>query len=235
MNKPLFSCVMPVKGARPYMVQALDSLRAQGMGDDLELIIQDGDIEPDQGQSDALNRGFARARGEWLFWLNADDMLLPGTLRSLVQYFDFSDRSIDWIAGGTKYIDANGCVIDQKFDKRFHKWLYQHMPVWTYGPSAFFRRELWEGHGGFDTGMRFMMDLDLWTRWVREGHRFCVYPEFVWGFRVHPGSLTLGGGHDIERAVERKLFYARYGFQHKGFWLFLQRMSRLLDGSYFKR
>ena len=41
--KPLFSCVMPVKGPRPYMEEALASLSAQGMGDDLEVIVQDAD------------------------------------------------------------------------------------------------------------------------------------------------------------------------------------------------
>ena len=81
--KPLFSCVMPVKGPRPYMEEALASLSAQNMDDELEVIVQDGDIESDSGQSDALNKGFAKAHGEWLFWLNADDVLLPGVLKSL--------------------------------------------------------------------------------------------------------------------------------------------------------
>lgn len=217
------------------MDAALSSLKSQGMGDDLEIIIQDADVEPDAGQSDALNKGFAKAYGAWLFWLNADDVLLPGALKRIVRMFDCSDCSIEWVAGGTRYIDKDGKVIDSKFDRRFHPWLYRHMPVWTYGPSAFFRRELWEKHGGFNVSMRYMMDLDLWTRWVRAGYRFKVCPDFVWGFRVHSGSLTMGGAHDHERAEERKRFYARYGFKHLKFWLALQRMSRLLDGSYFKR
>ena len=83
MKKPIFSCVIPVKGPRPFFDEALRSLYAQDMGDDLEIIIQDGDVEPDKGQSDALNKGFGKARGEWLFWLNADDVLLPGALKSL--------------------------------------------------------------------------------------------------------------------------------------------------------
>ena len=83
MLRPLFSCVMPVKGERPFMKEALASLEAQGMGDDLEIIVQDGDIEPDCGQSDALNKGFAKAKGEWLFWLNADDVMLPGALKAV--------------------------------------------------------------------------------------------------------------------------------------------------------
>ena len=237
MKRPLFSCVMPVKGPRPYIDAALSSLKAQGMDDDLEIIVQDGDVEPDQGQSDALNRGFAKANGEWLFWLNADDALLPGALHKIraIIHCSTSPLTNSWIAGGTRYIDKDGKTLDSKFDRRFHPWLYRHMPVWTYGPSAFFRRELWEKQGGFDVSMKYMMDLDLWTRWARAGYRFEVCPDFVWGFRAHSGSLTMGGAHDAERAEERKRFYARYGFKHLKFWLALQRMSRLLDGSYFKR
>ena len=65
------------------MDEALESLESQGMGDNLEVIIQDGDVESDSGQSDALNKGFAKANGEWLFWLNADDVLLTGALKSV--------------------------------------------------------------------------------------------------------------------------------------------------------
>ena len=129
MKRPLFSCVIPVKGPRPYFDEALRSLLSQGMGDDLEIIVQDADVrsggvgesgvgelnheiherhengrgvrgqelavndggldgvrwfrEADKGQSDALNKGFKKAKGEWLFWLNADDVLLPGALKRL--------------------------------------------------------------------------------------------------------------------------------------------------------
>ena len=236
MKRPLFSCVIPVKGARPYFDEALDSLQNQGLGDDLEIIVQDGDVEPDKGQSDALNKGFAKARGEWLFWLNADDVLLPGVLKSLaleVKSKEFKD--VEWIAGGTKYIDDSGSVIGRKFDKRWHPWLYRHLPVWTFGPSSFFKKELWDKHGEFDIKMHYMMDLELWTRWARLGKRFGVFPDFAWGFRVHAGSKTTGGRFDDERSVERKTFYRRYGIRFKGFWLNLHRLSRIIDGSYFKR
>lgn len=43
MKRPLFSCVIPVKGVRPYFDEAVESLMSQGMGDDLEIIVQDGD------------------------------------------------------------------------------------------------------------------------------------------------------------------------------------------------
>ena len=99
---------------------AIDSLKAQGLGDNLEIIVQDADLEPDAGQSDALNKGFAKAKGEWLFWLNADDVLLPGALGKggdFVSRVERVDR-VEWIAGDTVYIDEKGIVKDVRTDAR---------------------------------------------------------------------------------------------------------------------
>ena len=251
MKRPLFSCVMPVKGSRPYMDAALASLRNQGMGDELEIIVQDGDIEPDRGQSDALNKGFAKAKGEWLFWLNADDVLLPGVLKRIVRLFDCSeistDRrslceakslewcSIEWIAGNTVYIDKDGKGLDARWNNRWHPFLYKHMPVWTGGPSSFFRKELWEKIGGFDTSLKYVMDLDLWTRMARAGAKYEVVDFPVWGFRWHEGSLTAGGAHKEEVAAEFRILCEKFGFRNQAFWRMMMRATQLLDGSWARR
>ena len=229
---PLFSCVMPVKGSRPYMEEALASLHNQAMGENLEIIIQDGDIEPDAGQSDALNKGFAKAKGEWLFWLNADDVLLPGVLRRIVRLLDCS---IEWVAGNTVYIDKDGKGLDARWNKRWHSFLYRNLPVWTGGPSAFFRRGLWEKVGGFDTSLKYVMDIDLWTRMARAGAKYEVADFPVWGFRWHEGSLTAGGQHDDEAAAEFRSLCEKFGFRHQAFWRMMMRATQVLDGSWARR
>lgn len=131
MKRPLFSCVVPVKGPRPFMDEALASLRRQGMGDDLEIIVQDGDVEPDAGQSDALNKGFAKAHGAWLFWLNADDVLLPSALRAVeraVRQANGRSQTVDWVSGNLSIwilrgtfcvahgiMGENGCIGDCQY------------------------------------------------------------------------------------------------------------------------
>ena len=235
MGRPLFSCVIPVKGKRPYMDAALASLRAQEMGDGLEIIVQDGDVEPDAGQSDALNKGFAKAKGEWLFWLNADDILLPGALKGIASLIDRAERLVEWIAGNTVYIDKDGRATDARWNRRWHPFLYRHMTVWTGGPSAFFRRELFEKTGGFDSALRYVMDIDLWTRMARSGAKYEVADFPVWGFRWHADSLTAGGAHADEAAAEYDGLCAKFGFARPRFWRTLMRVTQAFDGSWTRR
>ena len=237
MSKPFFTCVIPVKGSRPFFDEAMASLQAQGMGDDLEIIVQDADVELDAGQSDALNKGFAKARGEWLFWLNADDVLLPGALgkvRDFINHVERVDR-VDWIAGDTVYLDEKGIVKDVRTDAKWRRWFGKKLSVWTGGPSAFFRRELWEKRGGFDANLKYVMDIDLWTRWAQAGEKFVGLGDYVWGFRVHGGSQTMNGENFAAQIAERKAIDAKYGVSSDGFWRNATRVASVLDGSWAKR
>ncbi len=233
-HTPLFSCVIPVKGDRPFLGEAIDSLKVQGLGDDLEIIVQDADVEPDAGQSDALNKGFAKARGEWLFWLNADDVLLPGALKKVLDRINRIDK-INWIAGDTVYLDEKGIVKDVRTDAKWRSWFGKKLSVWTGGPTAFFRRELWEKRGGFAADLKYAMDIDLWTRWAKAGERFVGLGDYVWGFRVHGGSQTMNGENFAAQIAERRAIDAKYGVSSDGFWRNVTRLASVLDGSWNKR
>lgn len=238
MKRPLFSCVMPVKGSRPYMEEALESLTTQDMGDELEVIVQDGDIEPDAGQSDALNKGFAKASGEWFFWLNADDVLLPGALkkvRNKIIELATLGCAVEWIAGDTVYIDEKGLVLDVRTDAKWRPWFGRNLSVWTGGPSSFFRKNLWVRSGGFDTGLKYVMDIDLWTRWARGGCRFICLNEYVWGFRWHIGSRTSNTANVIEHTQERTRVLKIHGLKYQAAWRFFTRLVCIFDGSFIKR
>ena len=221
--------MVPVKGTRPFFGEAIDSLKSQGLGDDLEIIVQDADVEPDAGQSDALNKGFAKAKGEWLFWLNADDVLLPGTLKKVLDRINRIDR-INWIAGDTVYLDEKGIVKDVRTDAKWRSWFGKKLSVWTGGPSAFFRRELWEKRGGFAADLKYAMDIDLWTRWAKAGERFVGLGDYVWGFRMHDESKTGSGRFAAEQAKELAAIDARYGVSTMGLWRNVTRLASVLDG-----
>ena len=245
MKCPLFSCVMPVKGPRPYLDAALESLRCQGMDDDLEIIIQDGNLEPDEGQSDALNKGFEKAKGEWFFWLNADDVLLPGSLAKVKAFIEKSNTQdlkcansdLVWIAGNMMEIDETGQVIRCLWD-RGRKIAYAGLPVRVYGPSSFVRHDLWDRYGRFDVSLRVCMDTDFWCKLRENGWWFKKIPDYLWGFRVHDGSTTRSTTRSAEvlerQRREVEMVHSRYGVKDsrlRNLWL---RINRLIDGGYLK-
>ena len=257
MSKPLFSCVVPVKGPRPYLDEALASLSAQGMGDDLEVIVQDGGgkfenrglriengrwvCEEDCGQSDALNRGFEKARGEWLFWLNSDDVLLPGALESVKLRIENGElrigNGIDWIAGNQVLIDEEGKVLKCSVGNGWHDWLYRRAVPHVYGPSAFFRRELLERVGGFDASLHICMDWDMWIRFMKAGARFERIDGYLWAQRQWAGSKTqrpMGAEELAEHERELARMLAKNGFKITRGGVWLSRAWRILSGSYFR-
>lgn len=237
MKRPFFSCVIPVKGARPYFDAALESLRLQEMGDDLELIVQDADVEPDEGQSDALNIGFAKARGEWLFWLNADDVLFPGALKSVKDYVTSSESDAGnrrwWISGNLVYLDVRGGVL-RCTRERGRARDYAGLPVRVFGPSSFFRREMFEQCGPFDTTLHYCMDTDMWCRFREAGYWYDKIPRYLWGFRVHGDSKTSGalkGAFSSRMREEIEIIRARYCLEPTRLRTFRLRLMRLIDGS----
>ena len=275
MKRPLFSCVIPVKGPRPYFDEALRSLLSQGMGDDLEIIVQDADVrsggvgelnheiherhengrgvrgqeladndgglevvrwyrEADVGQSDALNKGFAKAKGDWFFWLNADDVLLPGALKKILDRINKID-GINWIAGNQLLIDDAGKVLKCSVGNGWHDWLYRHAVPHVNGPSAFFRRELFEKVGGFDTSLHICMDWDLWIRFMKAGAQFHRIDEYMWAMRQWAGSKTQGDSCAADwhgKEVGRMLAKNRFVVTRRG--IFKLRLWRLMDGSYLR-
>jgi glycosyltransferase involved in cell wall biosynthesis len=255
---PLFSIVMPVLNAGEFVERALRSVLAQA-GDDTEVIVVDGgstdgsveviekllrsrsernswSSEPDGGQSAALNKGFARARGRYLLWINADDLLLPGTLDRAREHLR-KHPECSWLAGNMVYIDAQDRVLRVARDGRWHDWLYRHAPVRVYGPTSIFSRELFERVGGFDESLHYAMDTDLWLRFKAAGARFDRLSHLCWAFRVHDGSKTaadLHGAADPRMLEERARVYAKNGLRVTRFGLWQQRIWRLLNGCYLR-
>ena len=255
MNSPLFTCVIPVKGKRPFFGEALASLEAQGMGEELEVIVQDGGVgsggveefvsggvgwfkEEDVGQSDALNRGFAKAKGEWLFWLNADDVLLPGALMKVKQLLHSSTHqltTLNWIAGNQLLIDDAGKVLKCSVGNGWHDWLYRNAVPHVYGPSAFFRRELFEKVGGFNVNLKYCMDWELWIKFMNAGAKFVRINDYLWAQRQWPGSKTqrpLAKEEWSEQQGEIRQMLAANGLAVTKWGTFKTRLWRMMNGNY---
>ncbi|NLL84279.1 MAG: glycosyltransferase [Lentisphaerae bacterium] len=189
--------------------------------------------ERDGGQSEALNKGFAMARGRYLFWLNGDDMLLPGALEKIRGYLK-EHPECEWLAGNMVIIDEKGVVRKCLRGSNWFDYIYRHAPVRVYGPSSVFSRELYLRSRGFDNTLHYCMDSDLWQQFRAMGVRYVRLHEYIWGFRNHEASKTNSGVATTEevQAQERKRMHKQNGLQVRRWNTTLSRARRCLDGTY---
>jgi hypothetical protein len=144
--------------------------------------------ESDQGQTDALLKGFRMTNGTILSWLNSDDVYLPGALQTVAGMFnDLPETGL--VYGDAHYCDTAGSIIGRYRTEEFD---YNKLAWFNYicQPSTFFRKEVFDEVGGLDDSLHFAMDYDLW---VRIGKRFtCRYiPDFLSMYRLHESSKTI--------------------------------------------
>lgn len=139
--------------------------------------------EPDQGQTDAINKGFARAQGQILAWLNSDDTYLPGAVGQAVQFLE-THPDVGMVYGDANLIDGNGAVMGRfparQTDYRRLRRGYVHIPQ----QASFFRAALWRQVGPLDPSFYFAMDYDLWVRLARLS-RLYYHPRLWANFRLH--------------------------------------------------
>lgn len=145
--------------------------------------------EPDEGQVDALNKGFGMAQGEFVAWLNADDFYLPGAVtravRALERHPDAAFVYANYVEVGAGGQELRR-VKPPRFDVRHQLTLGNLVP----SPTVFMRRATLAEVGPLDSSYRHSFDYDLWNRIVM---RFpIVYRDEFWVcFRLHERSKTV--------------------------------------------
>jgi glycosyltransferase involved in cell wall biosynthesis len=179
---PLVSIVTPSFHQAPYLEAAIRSVLEQDYPR-LEYIVIDGgstdgsvDVirhyaprlsywisEPDLGQADAINKGFAKARGEIFAWLNSDDVYRPGAVSEAVAYLR-DHAEIGLVYGQAFYIDEAGAVIARyPAGPTDHRGLRRGITTIPQ-QATFFRARLWRMVGPLDPSFYYAMDYDLWVR-----------------------------------------------------------------------
>lgn len=198
--------------------------------------------EKDGGQSEAFNKGFNHGCGEWLTWLNADDVYYPGTLLAFARKTN-SNPDAQWITGNTmNFVDATKkvafvtwgphyCV---KFLKRNHAQMY------PFGPTSFWKRSLYERLGGIDESLEYTMDLEYWARLTMAGVLQTRLNHICWVFRVHEEAKSTGKRRELKLgAVEEKYwtkktgYYYENSFRNPWYWVWI--ILRVFDLSMFVR
>ncbi|MCE9645663.1 MAG: glycosyltransferase [Chloroflexi bacterium] len=145
--------------------------------------------EPDKGQTDAINKGFNRAKGDILAWLNSDDTYTPGAVGQAVKYL-IENPEVGLVYADCNFIDEDDRIIGKfnaaQTDLRRLREGYVHIPQQT----MFFRAKYWRELGPLDPSFYFAMDYDLWTR-IAAKAPLKYLPGKVWAnFRIHTTSKT---------------------------------------------
>lgn len=145
--------------------------------------------EPDSGQSDAINKGMRQATGDILAYLNSDDLVLPGALPFVADYFD-RHPDVSVIYGQCLTIDAAGSDLNHLRGNPFDLKRLLTGRTMISQPAAFWRREVMERIGLFDETLHYTMDFDYWTRMVIAGYTPVYIPRPLAAFRLHGESKT---------------------------------------------
>ena len=222
-----FSIVTPSLNQGRFLRDCIESVQAQTLVEWEHIVIDAGSTdetldvlnayphlqwisEPDKGQSDGINKGFRRATGDWVMWLNGDDYLLPGALARVAAVAEQHPEA-DVIYGGWEFVDA-----EKRVTKRIKIFpvdvrMLVHMGAYIGSTSCFFRRATTIGEGFLlNIHFRQVMDMEYHARLGCAGKRFVYLPEYLAAFRIHGGNLSFQciTGSDIDTVLKRHRHYA---------------------------
>jgi len=201
---PKISVVTPSYNQGEFIEETIRSVLLQGYPD-LEYIIVDGGStddtleilmkyepwlaswasEPDQGQTDAINKGWRTGSGEFVTWLNSDDILTPDSLQVAAKTL-MARGDVDLVYGDFQEMDAQGRIVQLvgRFPFAIEEVLrYWRNPVCQ--PGFLMRRDLLTRIGYLDPAFHYAMDFDYWLRVGKRG-RLLYIPKVLAGFRIHP-------------------------------------------------
>jgi glycosyltransferase involved in cell wall biosynthesis len=144
--------------------------------------------EPDQGQADAIRKGFEKSSGEIMAWLNSDDLYLPMALWKVAKLFRQNPEA-DLVYGNIYLIDEDDRKIGElrftKFD--FKTLIFEGGNLHQTG--AFWRRRIYEQVGGINPCYKFCMDFDFFCR-VAEVGRLVHLRDYLACFRIHKNAKS---------------------------------------------
>jgi glycosyltransferase involved in cell wall biosynthesis len=228
---PLISIVTPSFNQGRFIGEALASVQFQNYGNYEHLVIDgmstdssvdilrnltaEGGLanvhwssERDNGQSEALNKGFRRARGEIIGWLNSDDRYLPGCFEYIVRVFE-DNPEVDIVYGDYLIVDESGKPLQIRREIEFNAFiLLYHRVLYIPTTATFFRRRIFEEGNWLDEKLQYAMDLDFFIRLSAGGYVFKHVSAVLADFRLQPNSKTCSSPERQRLEHEQVIFAA---------------------------
>lgn len=204
-----FSVVTPSFNQGKYIQRTIDSVLQQ-KDVNFEYVIMDGGStddtlailsshadqlvyvsEPDLGQAHAVNKAIKKTSGEYVGWLNSDDVYYPETLKKVADFFDFNP-DIDIVYGNAQQIDINDQVIAPYPCEPFN---LERLKVHCFisQPATFIRRRVIEEYGLLNEQLNYCMDYEYWLRLAVKGVKFAYLPNILAATRIYSETKSVKG------------------------------------------
>jgi glycosyltransferase involved in cell wall biosynthesis len=210
MQEAILSVVMPSLQQGAFIARAISSVLSQSFRA-IELIVMDGgstdqtlDIlkhfarkdarlrwysEPDAGQADAVNKGWQRATGKLIGWLNSDDIYYAEAFSAVTRHFA-SHPDTDVVYGEGDQVDINDRFLARHPTEPWNPRRLQESVILPQ-PSVFMRRQVIDKCGPLDTQLHYCMDYEYWLRLSQINATVRYIPWVLSGTRFHDGAKTL--------------------------------------------
>lgn len=192
--------------------------------------------EPDKGMTDGINKGFLKAKGKWVMWLNADDRLKPGALKALKAFAE-ANASADVIYGCWDFIDATGGFLRRMTLFPFDPRILVQQGCYIGSTACFYRNQTTIGEGHIlNDDFGFCMDGEYYARLAHLGKHFVYFPKVLADFRLHNESISQRnlGRQDIQtilrfqrQAAEPRTVRRMYGIKPFN----EENLSNVVDGT----
>jgi len=145
--------------------------------------------EPDKGQTDAINKGFLRATGDIVTWLNSDDYYLPGTLHRVADHF-VRCPDVECVYGDLHIVDEQGGLFYVSKSMPYHYRTMLYGGAYVPQPASFYRRRAIARVGYLYHTLHHTMDVEYFIRFGKNGVRFSHMDEPLTCFRIHSMNKT---------------------------------------------
>ena len=170
--------------------------------------------EKDNGQTYAINKGLRMASGEIMAYLNADDLLLPGSLEQVARMF-MENPDAMWVTGKCRIIDEHDREVRRLITAYKNLYLRLHngslllITDYISQPATFWRSKVYESLGPLDERFHYAMDYEYWLRLNAEFPLMTI-PDYLAAFRVHSQSKNTNAGHKNVYVDEEKIIIGKY-------------------------
>ena len=217
---PLVTIVTPSLNSGRYVRESIESVLAQDYPH-IEYLVVDGgstdgtceilaeyskalayECAPDDGAAHAINKGFQRSSGHILGWLSADDIYLPGAVRSAVRHFQ-ERPDVDVVYGKAFWMNADGARIGEYPTQPFERDALARECI-ICQPAAFIRSAAFKRVGMLNTDEPIVFDYDLWIRMARD-FSFQHVEQYWACSRMHRSSITFADRRAVLEANMRVL------------------------------